>query len=377
MNIRHKIVLFTGFPGFIGTRLLQELIQRNEDIKIYALVIKSQFGRANQLIDKNTLLSNIVTPIQGDVSKYQLGLEPEFYQELTEKVTDIFHLAAIYHFEVPKKLAWNVNIRGTYNIIQFALKCKHLCCFVHFSSMVATGRKMGKVREDELDLNVSLHENHYEITKHVSEYLVRQFLDRLPVIIIRPAAVIGDSRTGETTKFDGSYPIFELGRGGRDLGKFIPRFHIKGSQIKPPMVPVDYLVKAVAFLVDQEACIGHTFHLGDFKVTVNEFLDTVFGKAPNEPRLLIPNTLVKAIMHAPFFKYLIINKLIRIFLRKGLQIPVELLQSMDSYDLGDYQIDNCKKFLEPHGITCPKFTDYAEVIFEFQRRNRKIRSLRR
>lgn len=376
MTVRTKRILLTGYPGFIGGHLIKELVRKNEDIEIYALVIRGQLTSAKQQIQKDPILRKTVIPVVGDITKSRIGLKTSKFQELIGRITDIFHLAAIYHFEVPENVAWRINVVGTYNVIQFALKCPNLHTFTHFSSMVATGRKRGIVKEDELDTAVSLHENYYEVTKHVSEHLVRKYRDRLPLIIIRPAAVIGDSQTGETNKFDGSYHIFELGKGGRNLGKFLPRFHVKDSSIRPPMVPVDYLARAVTYISDQQVCIGHTFHLGDFQVSVNEFIDTVFGKKTGEPTLLIPNKLVK-LMHLPIFKYFIINKLIRIVLRKGLQIPVELLQSMDSYDLAEYQMDNSKQFLEPSGLTCPRFVDYADVIFAYQRQNRKNRQLRR
>ena len=49
--------------------------------------------------------------------------------------------------------------------------------------------------------------NHYESTKFQAEVWVRELLDRVPTTILRPAIVVGDSRTGETEKFDGPYYI--------------------------------------------------------------------------------------------------------------------------------------------------------------------------
>ena len=49
--------------------------------------------------------------------------------------------------------------------------------------------------------------NHYESTKFQAEVWVRELLDRVPTTILRPAIVVGDSRTGETEKFDGPYYV--------------------------------------------------------------------------------------------------------------------------------------------------------------------------
>ena len=47
--------------------------------------------------------------------------------------------------------------------------------------------------------------NHYESTKFQAEVWVRELMDAVPTTILRPAIVVGDSRTGETEKFDGPY----------------------------------------------------------------------------------------------------------------------------------------------------------------------------
>lgn len=353
------------------------MIKQNESTKIYALVINPIKNKAEKEIKNDDLLKDRVEIIIGDITKPNLGLESQLYDKLIKKITDIFHLAAIYHLEVPKKLAWDVNVKGTYNMIKFALKCKNLFAFTHFSSMVAPGRVDGIVKEDELKTGGSLHENHYEITKHVSEYLIRKYSDKLPLIIIRPAIVIGDSKTGVTDKFDGAYHIFELTKGGKELGKFMPRIYLKNSNLKIPIAPVDYLAKAVACISDQEACIGHTFHLGEFDLKANQFFDLILGKNPKQSKLIIPNKIFCFLIHSPIYRYLIVNKFVRFILRKGLQVPVEILQSMDSYETATFETENNKRFLLPAGIKCPKFKEYSERIFKFQKKNRKNGKLRR
>ena len=357
--------------------MIKELISQNKSTKVYALVLKTQEANAEKVIRTDPLLEKAVTTIVGDIAEPKLGIQESTYSKLISEVTDIFHLAAVYHLEVPKKIAWRVNVIGTYNMLQFALQCPNLFCFTHFSSMVAPGRKKGKIQEDSLDTNVSLHENHYEITKHVSEVLVRKYKDRLPLIIIRPAAVIGDSKTGITDKFDGFYHVFELGTGGKNLGRVLPRIQVKNSRIKLPLVPVDYLARAVATVSDQEACIGHTFHLGEFDLSINTLLDVIFGKEPTNSKFSLPNKLINSIIHSPIYRFLIAHKVTRLLLRKGFQIPIELLQSVDTYEMGEFQTDNSTRFLKTQGIVCPRFKDYADTIVAFQKKNRKNRTLRR
>src|SRR5207237_71 len=47
--------------------------------------------------------------------------------------------------------------------------------------------------------------NNYEETKYLAELEVEKLKRDLPVTIYRPAVVCGDSRTGETAKYDGVY----------------------------------------------------------------------------------------------------------------------------------------------------------------------------
>ena len=84
--------------------------------------------------------------------------------------------------------------------------------------------------------------NHYESTKWQAEVWVREYMDKVPTTIYRPAIVVGDSQTGETQKFDGPYYILRtIARmGDAPLATF--------GRAEAPfnVVPVDFIVDAIA-----------------------------------------------------------------------------------------------------------------------------------
>ena len=76
----------------------------------------------------------------------------------------------------------------------------------YVSTAYVAGKRTGVVYEHELVMGQDF-KNHYESTKFQAEVWVRELLDPVPTTILRPAIVVGDSRTGETEKFDGPYYI--------------------------------------------------------------------------------------------------------------------------------------------------------------------------
>ena len=120
-----------------------------------------------------------------------------------------------------------------------------------------SGTATGVFRETDLDVGQSF-KNHYEETKFRSEVEVAR--SGLPTTIYRPGIVVGDSRTGETAKFDGPYFTLSAIEKAPSPG-FFPRI---GSGRHPVnIVPVDFVVEAMARLGALTASRGRTYHLTD------------------------------------------------------------------------------------------------------------------
>src|SRR5205823_4708900 len=144
--------------------------------------------------------------VGGDIAERRLGLDVATWERLTAEVTRVYHLAAIYDLAVPVDVAQRVNVDGTGNVLELCLAAPNLERLAYVSTAYVAGRRTGVVYEHELVMGQGF-KNHYESTKFQAEVWVRARLREIPTTIYRPAIVVGDSRTGETEKFDGPYYI--------------------------------------------------------------------------------------------------------------------------------------------------------------------------
>ncbi|MFS0823045.1 SDR family oxidoreductase [Bacillus sp. 1P02SD] len=246
-------MLMTGFPGFLATRLLHALMQKYESAHFVLLVHPSQFELANDRIKD---LDNVEVKI-GDITEESLGFSEVDRDLLREKVTHVFHLAAIYDLAVSQPIAEKVNIEGTKNINQFVQSLQRLERYVYFSTAYVSGDRTGMIRETELQMGQKF-KNHYEETKYKAEILVQE-LEDVPFTIIRPGITVGNSETGETSKFDGPYFIMRI----LDRIRFMPIPYLGKGDVLFNVVPYDYLIDATVYLSEAEGAERKTFHLTD------------------------------------------------------------------------------------------------------------------
>ena len=96
----------------------------------------------------------------------------------------------------------------------------------------------------------------------------------MPTSVYRPAIVVGDSRTGDTQKFDGPYFLLQwLLRQPRAAGALVPLVG-DPTMVRFNMVPSDFVIDAIDHLSGLEASAGRTYQLADPRpLTVDELLD--------------------------------------------------------------------------------------------------------
>ncbi|HEU4974249.1 MAG TPA: SDR family oxidoreductase [Baekduia sp.] len=246
----HRTMLLTGFPGFLAGRLVPRLLAADDEARVVALVEPRMVERARALAPDG------VDIVPGDITHPRLGLDEQTYERLTGEVSAVFHLAAIYDLAVGADLAERVNVQGTQHVVDFCRRCTDLERHHYISTAYVAGRRSGRVLERELAEGQEF-KNFYESTKFAAEVVVRASMDDVPTTIYRPAIVVGDSKTGETQKFDGPYyllrsmagpgPILQIGRGDAPFN----------------VVPVDFVVDAIAAGTRDPDATGHTLHLVD------------------------------------------------------------------------------------------------------------------
>jgi thioester reductase-like protein len=365
VNIR-RTIFFTGFPGFIGKRLVEKILVNQPESFIYLLVEPRFVSSANEALEKmGEKIINIASRtsvIAGDISKSNFGLEEVLYNELIQKVNTIFHLAAIYNLAVKKEISYLVNVQGTINILDFAEKCTSLERLNYFSTCYVAGRREGVIKEDDLTDAYGF-KNYYEETKHYAEVEVRKRMQKIPTTIIRPGIVIGDSETGEIDKFDGPYYIFallaRLEKQGR-IKKNFPFVRFGKNEVKFFLVPVNFLINAVEYISRQKEGIGRTFQVVDPNpLTFKEFYDlTADAFGLKRPKLRIPLWLIKPLIWFPWL------------LRKMKMIP-EIFPYTGCDAI--YDSTNTQGILKTSNITVPEIRKYFPVLVNFVRNHLDVK----
>jgi len=353
-------VFLTGFPGFIGRRLVEKILSKEPGAKVLCLVEPRFELRAREEARRLDAGGDRVAILAGDITAPDLGMDPDAGRDLASRVTDVFHLAAVYDLAVPEAVARRVNVRGTRHVIEFARTLKGLRRLVHFSTCYVSGLRTGTIYEDELDMGQRF-KNHYESTKHDSEYLVRQAMREMDAIVIRPSVVVGDSRTGETQKFDGPYFGMILIDTLRRLR--VPLPYLGPSRAEINIVPVDYIVDGTVALWQKEGVAGSTFALADSRpMTSRElYAQIVRGLGALGPLGAVPPLLVDVPLRIPH-------------VRRLLGVPREVLEYFNHP--AHYDCSRALAALEGTGVACPDLRSYLPAVLDYYVRNRDRRELR-
>ncbi|MGM0897705.1 MAG: SDR family oxidoreductase [Bacillota bacterium] len=254
-----NIMVFTGFPGFIATRLMELCAAKGYGLA--AIVLASEMEKAKaaaKRIEEQTGCERIRLLV-GDITKESLDLSEQDVAYLKGHELIFWHLAAIYDLAVPESIAKKVNVEGTQHVNDFVQSLDSLKRYMYFSTAYVAGKREGIILEDEL-IRPQEFKNHYEETKFEAELLVDKLKAEVPVTIIRPGIVRGHSMTGETSKFDGPYFFLNMIERMKRL-PFIP--YIGHSNATINVVPVDYILEASVYLSVSDKAAGATVHLTD------------------------------------------------------------------------------------------------------------------
>ena len=349
---RVKHALVTGFPGFIGRRLVKNLVDLHPKATITALVEPRMADAAREVA--GTYASGKVAVVEGDIGERHLGMADDEYARLAKTVDTVFHLAAIYNLAVPLELAVQVNVDGTGNVLDFCADAKSLDRLVYTSTAYVAGDRTGFVYEHELVLGQGF-KNHYESTKFQAEVWVRERMDQIPTVILRPAIVVGDSKTGETEKFDGPYYILRAIAKAESGGR--PAMQFGRGDAPFNVVPVNFIAGAMAVAAGDDAMIGETLHLVDpAPLSSHDLMETLSnlyagrGTRGRVPAGLVHNALRfgkvrEAFNNTPRESIVYLNHPVRFDTRRAVEL------------------------LAPHGLQPPGFADYAEPMVAFFKAN--------
>ncbi|MGA3082753.1 MAG: SDR family oxidoreductase, partial [Terracidiphilus sp.] len=187
-----ELIFITGATGFLGARLVRELLER-QPLATLALLIRDQARqtgrqRADALVPEAA--RQRVEVYSGDVGQPNCGLASAAFERLSAETTRVVHCAATVRFDHTLDEARRINVEGTRRVLDFAAAARNLRSLAYVGTAYVAGEREGLVREDELAVGQS-YRNTYEQTKAEAEALVRSRLGELPGVILRPSIIVG------------------------------------------------------------------------------------------------------------------------------------------------------------------------------------------
>jgi amino acid adenylation domain-containing protein/thioester reductase-like protein len=261
-HARDRIFL-TGATGFLGTYLLAELVA-NSGAMIYCHVRAASADDALSRVRQSLCWAGVwsddirqrIVPVPGDLAKPHLGLTADAFDELAGTVDVIVHNGGMVNFLYPYDALRAANVEATREIIRLAARNGLPVHYVSTAGVAVYEGLLGtdRVYEDTpLDDPDRMHFG-YAQTKWVSERLLLAAQDRgLPVCIYRPNEIGGHSMTG-AWKTSGAF-----------MCSLIRTFATLGTAPHPTvaieLVPVDYIARAISYLVFSERSLGKVLHM--------------------------------------------------------------------------------------------------------------------
>ena len=258
-------ILVTGATGFLGAFLLDELLRATrQDTRFYCLVRDRASGKGRP---EDRVLETLefyglsrpstegrVIPVLGDISRTQMGLDDEKYQELAEEIDLIFHCAASVNYTYPYEVAKPHTVDGTSEVLRFACTAgTKTVQYISSNGVFPGGDDAPYLENKQIDRFVVRMEGGYNQAKWVAERLVWSAVSRgLPACIYRPGNIGHHSGTGTVNPNDFQSQIIKAcGRSG--YAPLAPDWRFE-------MTPVDFLAIAITKFSDAPAHLGKVYN---------------------------------------------------------------------------------------------------------------------
>lgn len=356
-----SVLLVTGFPSFYARKMVEHVLSAEPETLVYVVVLKKLLAAALAELDALSADDRArVVVLEGDCAGMDLGLSGAEYRQLGREVDRIHHMAHVSYAGIDEATARALNVVGTAEVIELARSATALSSIVMHSTALVAGARTGVVSEDELDVGQSFR-NVIEKTRMRGEVEARRSLRDLPLAIVRPTTIVGDSSTGEIERFDGLYLVaLVMVAAPADLAIPLP-----GKGDAPlNIIPIDYAIRASHFIGLQPSARGRTFHLADpHPLTARRVFELIARAGGRRTaRGYIPSNIARALLRTPGLER---------FMRSP-RAFVEQLASAVRYDTR-----NADQILAGSGVACPPFESYVDQILAVVQERVRARRERR
>lgn len=179
-----KKVLVTGADGFIGSHLVEHLINTGHRVK--AFVYYNSFNNWGWIDTFDNEIKEQIEIIAGDIR------DPFIIKDAMKDVSAVYHLAALiaipFSYSAPECYV-QTNIQGTLNILQAAKECNVERILITSTSEVYGTAKFVPINE----MHPKQAQSPYSATKIAADALAESYFRsfNLPVTIVRPFNTYG------------------------------------------------------------------------------------------------------------------------------------------------------------------------------------------
>ena len=273
-----KTILITGATGTIGRGLVSRILDQS-DAELLLLLHRTGVARdpsdtVHRVLALEPRDMRRVGTVVGDVTQPQLGLSRADYSALTNTVTHVLHAAANTRFDLRLAEARCINVDGTRQVATLARQCPKLEQFGMVSSAYVSGKRTGRVFENEL-AHAAGFVNSYEQSKYEAEELIQASWDACPTAIYRLSTVLGDSRTGEVHSFAAPHHAIRMMYLG--LATVVPG----RPDYRVDLIPSDVAAQAICQLFLNRFHPMQVVHITSHpahSLTLSELIDETYGQ---------------------------------------------------------------------------------------------------
>ncbi|MFK0003455.1 SDR family oxidoreductase [Paenarthrobacter sp. NPDC090522] len=287
MTIQRHALVFGG-TGHIGRWLVLELLDQGVRVQV-AVRSLSSFDSLLVWLQEHGA-GHHPSCVVADFSAESLGRDPA--SSAFRGVTEVHNVAGAYAFGMTPDDAYQANVVSARKVTAFAGMLPSLERLVHLSGYRVGGQDPVNVPwSAERRAAEYRRLGAYEGSKVESDAVVQAaaIAAGVPLTMVNPASVIGDSRTGECGQVLGlGTPMLDLYRGRLPA---LPG----GKRTFVPVVTADYLASFMALLPTVPAAEGKSYWvLDDATPSLPELL-TMLGEhfGVRVPRLRVPVALLK------------------------------------------------------------------------------------
>ncbi|XP_050367776.1 fatty acyl-CoA reductase 3-like [Argentina anserina] len=309
--IQNKNILVTGATGFLAKIFVEKILRVQPNVKKLYLLLRAPDTKTatqrlqNEIIGKdlfrvlrekwgartNSIVSEKLTVVPGDISKEDMGLQDsELREEILSQVDVIVNLAATTNFDERYDVAIGLNTMGAKYVLSFAKLCVKLQVLVHVSTAYVWGEKGGLLPEHPCLMGQSLNgtpgldieteilianeevkrlrseqvseaaitralkdfglkraslygwPNTYVFSKAMGEMLIGELRGDLPVVILRPTIITSTYKEPFPGWVEGIRTIDSIAVG---YGKGKLTFFLCDEEAIVDLVPADMVVNAI------------------------------------------------------------------------------------------------------------------------------------